>query len=672
VFAAESVLTSKDSQRPVSADRRGGGVRSTPALVAACLCLFPLAGANPAAAEPIAQRSLALEGEIAGDGSRVEFDWPRATGSKVGRVEIQRRLLGQTGKQTWRNLESVRSFARVYRDEDVRPGVAYEYRISRPSKERIDTGYWTTGVQVPAVEQRGVALVVVDESIASDLAPRLDRFLLDLAGDGWQVVRHDVPRGSDKDPVANLSAARKIRGWIQDRYNSAFYLDHALVLVGRVPVVRSGKAKPDGHQPRPLETDLFYADTNAIWLDDGQGVLLHNIIPGDHIEMQVGRIDFSGLDDSFGDEISLLRRYFDKNHNWRHGRLGDLRQAYGGSDHLFVEENGLRNIVGAENVVAGGHHDAGTRKPWLLGVDFGSSQYSKYASAEPIEAVFTINFGSGKLDFSKRNNTMKAMLAQPWYCLTTGWGGRPAWQLHHMALGKSIGYSHMRTVNNGSFSQGGYDSREYVPTGNYPWINPVWVNLLGDPTLRPFPAEPVQRLRARAVGDSVQLDWADAQAGAGRQYRIYRAAARFGPYTVLNPGELHGDLGYIDKNPIPGAWYMVRARSLKQVHAGSFYRYSQGAFARPGNRPPRAVDQSLSTAAGQALRIRLSATDPDGGDVLTIAPVRGADAGRLVASGAEWSFIPEPGFSGTAAIPFTVFDGTASDDGLISIDVHRQ
>ncbi len=634
---------------------------------AGLICLLVLLGANPAPAEPIAERSLALAGEIADDGSWVEFNWPKATGSRVGRVTIQRRLLGQTGTQTWRDLDSVRGFARIYRDEDVRPGVAYEYRISRPSKERVETGYWATGVELPAEEQRGVALVVVDQSLAAKLAPRLDRFLLDLAGDGWKVVRHDVPRGSRKDPVANLRAARKIRGWIQDRYNSAFYLPHALILVGHVPVVKSGTAKPDGHKPRPLETDLFYADSNAIWLDDGMGVLLHSGVPSDHIEMQVGRIDFSGMDDALGDEITLLRRYFDKNHNWRHGRLGDLRQAYGGSDHLFVEHNGLRNIVGAENFTAGGHHDAGTRQPWLLGVDFGKAGYANYTSDTPIEAVFTINFGSGKLDFSKRNNTMKALLAQPWYCLSTGWGGRPAWQLHHLALGKSIGYSHLRTVNNGALSQGGPATLEYRPTGNYPWINPIWVNLLGDPTLRPFPSPPVRDLRARMDGGRVRLDWQDAEAG--RQYRIYRAADRLGPYQALNPDGLHGERSYIDEDPRPGAWYMVRAYSLQQVHAGSFYHYSQGAFASTGNQPPRAGEQSISTPAGQAVRLRPSATDPDAGDTLTISLIHNPPGGRLLQSGGEWSFIPEAGFSGRVEIPFTVFDGSASDDGVIRLDV---
>ena len=635
------------------------------ALLSSLLAMFLL---SPETAKATPERSLALEGIIIDDANAIEFKWPGASGSKVGRVTIERRFLGQSGKHTWQQIGSIRSFARIFRDTEFRPGIAYEYRVSRPSKERIETGYWTAGTNLESNDKSGIALLVVDETIAGELAARLERFRLDLVGDGWEVIRHDVPRGSDRDPVANLKAARKIRAWIQDRYNSAYYQPHALILVGRIPVVRSGESRPDGHKARPQETDLFYADTNAIWLDDGQGTLLHNSVPSDHIEMQVGRIDFSGLGTEFGDEITQLKRYLDKNHHWRQGSLGDLRQAYGGSDHLFVEQNALRNIVGPGDFVPGGHHDAGTRQPWLLGVDFGGSKYEKYTGL-PTRAVFTINFGSGKLNFSQRKNEMKALLAQPWYALSTGWGGRPAWQLHHMALGRSIGYSHLRTVNNGVISKGGPETLEYTPTGNYPWINPIWVNLLGDPTLRPFPAAPVRDLRARAAGDSVQLDWIEPDSGTDTGYRIYRAGNRLGPYQALNSAKLLKDNRYIDENPIPEAWYMVRSHSLKKVHAGSFYRYSQGAFASSSNTPPRAVNQSLSTTSGESLSILFSAKDPDPGTRLIIAPIKGVDGGRLLFSNDSWSFVADAGFSGQVDIPFSVFDGIARDEGVIEIKV---
>lgn len=629
------------------------------------LALLLSVGASAAPSKPA---SLALDGRLSGDGNMIELSWPGANGTRVGRVSIQRRTLGQTGKQSWKDHASVRSFARIYRDEEVKPGIAYEYRISRPSKQRIETGYWVTGSNLPAEENRGVALVVVDEQFADQLAPRLDRFMLDLTGDGWTVVRRDTRRGSDEDPVANLKAARELRDWIRDRYHAAHYRPHALILIGRVPVVKSGQSRPDGHAIRALETDLFYADTNAIWLDDGQGMLQHNAIPGDHIEMQVGRIDFSGMGDEFGDEVTLLRRYFDKNHHWRHGRLGDPRQAYGNSSHLFVEIDALRNIVGPENLVSGGHHDAGIRQPWLFGVDFGSAEYETYLSPTPIKAVFSINFGSGKLGFSNRNNRMKAMLAQSWYGLTTGWGGRPAWQLHHMALGKSIGYSHLRTVNNGMYSLG-IESLEYTPTGSYPWQNPVWVNLLGDPTLRPFPIQAVKNLRAATRDGGVRLEWDATDRDAATKYRIYRASARFGPYRALNPSQLHEGERYLDTDPISGAWYMVRSHSLIKVHAGSFYSFSQGSFTTLDNQLPRALDQSISAPMGEIVKIRPRATDPDSGDDLTLSPIRSGDGGQLMTSRREWSLIPDAGFSGRVTIPFSVFDGVASDDGSISIDL---
>ena len=543
-----------------------------------CTCLLVLAASGkPGAADSLPERSLQIDGKISEDGTRVDLQWTKANGTKVGRIKIQRRTLGESGRASWVSIASVRSFSRLYSDDTVQPGIAYEYRVSRPSQEQVETGHWATGRYLPAEEYRGFAIVLVDETLAEDLGPRLDRFMQDLVGDGWSVVRRNTPRGNDKDPAANLAAARKLSAWIRRLYHSNPAASHALILVGHVPVVKSGRANPDGHKRRPLETDLFYADMNGIWSNNSQGILVHNAIPSDHIEMQVGRIDFAHLDGTLGDEIDLLRNYFDKNHRWRHGRLGDLRQAYGQSDLLFVETAALRNIVGPDALTAGGHHDAGTRQPWLFGVDFGKSNYEHYINREtPIKAVFSINFGSGKLDFSKRNNPMTVMLAQTGYTLTTGWGGRPAWQLHHMALGKSIGYSHLRTVNNGTVTHGGAETLEYTPTGVYTWLNPSWVNLLGDPTLRPFPLASVADLRSEIRDGGVHLDWT--RAGTGEGYRVYRAADRYGPYQPLNPDSLITANRFVDPNPRPGAWYMVRAHALKEVYAGSFNTFSQGTF----------------------------------------------------------------------------------------------
>ena len=72
---------------------------------------------------------------------------------------------------------------------------------------------------------------------------------------------------------------------------------------------------------------------------------------------------------------------------------------------------------------------------------------------------------------------------------------------------------------------------------------------------------------------------------------------------------------------------------------------------------------------GQEVKIRPSAEDPDAGDVLTFALIRGSAGGHLVQAQGEWSFVPETGFSGRVTIPFSVFDGIAFDQGSITIDV---
>ena len=264
---------------------------------------------------------------------------------------------------------------------------------------------------------------------------------------------------------------------------------------------------------------------------------------------------------------------------------------------------------------------------------------------------------------------MKAMLAQAWYGLTTGWGGRPSWQLHHMALGKSIGYSHLRTVNNGTSTFGSLKTREYTPTGNYPWLNPIWVNLLGDPTLHPFPLRSVRRLQAEMRENKVHLNWAEEDSEAKMQYRVYRALDRFGPYEQLNPSKLHTGHQYIDPNPVAGAWYMIRAHALNEVHAGSFHTFSQGAFAVVDNEPPKAIDQIISTPMGQEIAIKLGATDPDSDNQLITAFIKVPEGGHLAESNGAWSFIPDAGFAGRVNIPFSVFDEVTSDDGLLSIDV---
>ena len=114
---------------------------------------------------------------------------------------------------------------------------------------------------------------------------------------------------------------------------------------------------------------------------------------------------------------------------------------------------------------------------------------------------------------------------------------------------------------------------------------------------------------------------------------------------------------------------MVRAYSLKSVYAGSFYTFSQGRYATIGNAPPTAIDQSISTSKGQAVRIVLSAEDDHSGGNLLMSFIKGPEQGLLKQTDGDWTFTPDADFTGSVDIPFTVFDGVTSNAGKITINV---
>jgi hypothetical protein len=632
---------------------------------ATILLAFALSIASPVIAQTSVEEPLPLEAVIDPNGRAVQLSWATANPPRVGNVAVNRRRLGESGPGSWQPLAPALGPVMRFTDDTIRPGTAFEYQVLRSARDIVDVGYWVAGTEVPAEETRGTALLVVDDTLAAPLAARLDRFAMDLVGDGWRVIRHNTPRGDDRDPVANLDRAWALRSWVQKQYFVDPFGRHALILIGHVPVVQSGRAAPDGHAPVAHATDLFYAEMDGKWQDNRAGILLPNQVPSDAIEMQVGRIDMANLSGGDGDrEIRLLAAYFDKNHHWRQGLLGDLREAYGGTGYLQVERNALRNIVGPEAVTVGGHHDAGEAQPWLWGVDFGSADAARYPEFAN-KAIFTINFGSGKQRFNRRGNQISAMLAQPWYTIASGWGGRPAWVLHPMALGRSIGEVHMRTVNNGTVVGPYREVMDYFPTGQYLWRNSIWVNLMGDPTSHAFPTAPARKVIARATGAGVEVSWTASADLDVQGYRIFRAVDGSTNFVPLNKDALITGTTFIDPDPQPGDWYMLRALALKEVPAGSFYSYAQGVFVRVGEEPPRATDQTVTTTSYQPISLT---PGPELQGVL-YAFIEGPEAGQLHPAGGEWIYTPAPGFAGEVRLRVSVSDGFATDEGSLTVIV---
>ncbi len=607
------------------------------------LCLAVLVLAAPLAAQAVKEKPLPLNGTWNESGTVLSLDWQDAKPLRVGPVDINRRPLGATGGQSWEPLVENLQRRFFYEDITLQPGMAYEYQVIRKARDIVDVGYWLAGWQVPATPERGVALLVIDETIAEPLAARIDRFERDLIGDGWRVTRHLVPRHAPKAREENLANGRSLRAWVTAEAEAAPGTPHSLILLGNVPVMYSGRVAPDGHGRVPHATDLFYADIGRFWPEGEVGKLRPSSLPDLKIDMTVGRIDFqpvSGEDKT--EELRHLARYLDRNHHWRHGRLGDLRNAYGEGGRLQVELAALRNIVGQAAITAGGHHDAGVTQPHLWGVDFGHWKGAEYIGAG-IKPIFAINFGSAKQKFSQGGNAMMTLLAQDWYPLAVGWGGRPSWQLQHMALGGTIGDVHLRTVNNGPLDGGPYrEVLDYFPMGQYLWRGPIWVNLMGDPTLHAFPLRPPQALSAMRTGDAVTLSWQAPDEADYLGAQVFRADAPDAPFVPVS--EILTTTGFTDATAPEGAVYMLRGYGLRQVHAGSFYTYSQGVFAAPeGSVAPDVPARSLATAINTPLRLPAR----DGG---LWSFVEGPEIGRLQQDAEGWLYTPPEGFSGKVTL----------------------
>jgi len=488
--------------------------------------------------------------------------------------------------------------AGAFRDTGVDPEKIYEYAVVRDG-DAPSTDYFWTGSRIPARDRRGILLLIVERSQAEALVAEIRQLMFDLAGDGWQVVRNDV---------LTTQEPSEIRQWIRAEYDRAPAEVNTVLLLGRVPVFHAGTARPDGHGRGASPADVYYGALEGDWADaaaDGEEKNSRdrrrgrNEIPG-RVQLAVGRIDFSSMP-AFGiDETALMRRYLVRNHAYRHAQLAVADRAFV-HDNFFGQPerfatSGWQNfttLLNPEkvrsatwpNVKPGlnlffyacgpGHGTAGPVS------GFGDT---KALVTTPLEAVFTMVFGSFVYEWDLPNNLLRATLAHEHGALTCGWGGRPQWYLHPMGMGETIGDCLRLTQNN--------DGTDYQPVGAY--ARGVHIALLGDPTLRMHRVPPPSDLRAQPAGKGMRLSWAVSPLKKVAGYHVYRADAAFGPYTRLTPEPVTGRTAD-DPDGTPNHYYQVRAIVLQESPTGSYHNTSQGVFVGPAE---ASVNGSASGAAG--------------------------------------------------------------------------
>ncbi len=589
---------------------------------------------GPAIAQTAQQRAVRVTATVSVSPPSITLAWP-ADATATG-YTVAKRILGAP---TWGTAQTVPGGAAAtgYSDSLVVPGTRYEYRVDKNGSP-FGIGIVASGIESPAIHDRGKLLLVVDATKAAGLGSRLDRLIRDLTGDGWRVVRIDVLPTQTAASVKALLAAERAADPANVR---------AVFLLGRVPVPYSGQIAPDGHVPDDLgawAADVYYGEFDGPWTDTSVNVtgasrIENRNIPGDgkfdqsavpsDVDLWVGRVDFANMTTFAASELTLLQNYLDKNHDYRHKVIAPAEQAviddnfgyFGGEAFSASGWRNFSSLLGPANVTAADYFTTlntplGPGYQWSYGCGGGS-----YQSAGGIGTttdfttsanrnIFTILFGSYFGDWDSANNFLRAPLCSGW-TLTSCWAGRPHWSFHMMGMGDPIGAAARYSQNDTTV--GGVGTRG------------IHIALMGDPTLRQHVLAPPTSLTATAVGPLASLSWT-ASTDSVDGYHVYRAISAAGPFVRLTTAPEVGTT-YLDATtPTLTAHYMVRATKLHTSASGTYWNLSQGDLATAcANSAP--IVQMVGAGCG-TLSPSLAANAPTIGQMFTMT-LSGAEPGAM-------------------------------------------
>lgn len=573
-----------------------------------CGCLLSLFVLASSAAVP-RDFVVGLTAAVSDTAPHITLSWTQRVQSNISAQKIHRRPKGST---TWEKLADLTATDTGYIDATAVAGVEYEYWMQRTFtglSPNTAVGYLSAGVKIPEVHSRGTLLLVIDDTMITPLAPEIGQLRRDLAADGWKIQTISAPRtGTAASTKALITAA----------YNADPAEVKSVYILGHVPIPYSGNQAPDGHGDHigAWPADGYYADMDGVWTDTtvnntSATSALNDNIPGDGkfdqiylpglVELEIGRVDLFNMTkapSSAVSETSLLRRYLNRTHDFRHKRgayaaiprRSLIRDGFG---HAFTSEpfavngwSGALSSVGptVDQATSGQWFSAtyAGGKDYLLGHGCGGGSYESASTfgtttdlgRKPSRVVFMSLFGSYHGDWGASNNLMRAVLAGnatgDSLGLTCFWGGRPNWFTHSPGMGETMGYMAKVSLNAGVTGGG-----SYVPGGSY--ARGVHIGLMGDPALRLHAVEPPRNLSATSSSGAVDLSWTASTETGLQGYHVYRGESAEGPFTRLTPSPV-SSTAFNDPTGTPGIRYsyLVRTLKLEQVPGGSYYNLSIG------------------------------------------------------------------------------------------------
>ncbi len=519
----------------------------TRALLAGALlgCVFALAE-RPAAAQATADYAVQVTAAVQSAPPRITLSWPPFAAAT--QYVVYRKAWGTSAWGT--AVATLAGSATGYADGAVAVGTAYEYQVRRTANV-TGYGYLATGIALPLVEDRGKVILVVDATMTAALATELLRLQSDLAGDGWTVLRHDVSR---------TASVPSVKALVKADYSADPTRVKTVFLFGHVPVPYSGSLAPDGHSDHvgAWPADLYYGEMDGTWTDTltltgtgrgsnvpGDGKFDQSYAPGGTVELAVGRVDLANMP-AFAPktEVDLLRQYLNKDHGFRvkawtlpaRGLIDDNFGAFGGEAFASTGWRAFSAFFGPANVFALDWFGTlgGSGYLWAYGCGGGNytgaggvGSTSNFAATDT-KTAFTFLFGSYFGDWDVSNNFLRAPLATTSYGLTCAWAGRPAWYVHHMAMGETIGYAARLSQNNSSTYFYGYGR--------------VGARRAHGRSHAPDARRRARLERRRGRRRRNRDDHVGRLAGRGRWISRLPGALRRGPVHAPHDGSRHGDL----------------------------------------------------------------------------------------------------------------------------------
>ncbi len=536
---------------------------------------------------------------------QITLNWNKFTSSVTG-YTIYRRTPVLSGASWGAAIKSgLLATDTTWTDTTAVAGTLYEYKVVRAGVN--GEGYVYAGIDVPMRENRGTVVLLVDNTLTAALAPELDQMKKDLVGDGWNVIRHDVPRKSVTDS-GWATAVTDNKALIKADYDADPANVKSVYIIGHVAVPYSGDIAPDAHTDHygAWPADVYYGDMTGTWTDatvndttssdnnqhniPGDGKFDQSYPPVTPVNLTVGRVDLYNMTAFTKSETELLRQYLNKDHNYRFKTLTAQPRVlidanFGFEAFAQVAYRGFSTLAGGDDkVVAGDFFTTLNTQDYLFAHGNGGGSLTSaggvgsttdFASTDA-RAIFTGLFGSYHGDWDHTNSFLRAPLCTS-YGLTCQWSGRPHWFFHPMAMGETYGYSHQLSQNN----SGAY----YV--GNF--TRQVHMALMGDPTLRLNIVLPVTNLVASTGDGKANLSWTASADANIVGYHVYRGDSDAGPFTRLTGGAVSvadpsgsaiTATSYTDATGVVGTTYnyMVRAVKNEISSTGSYLNLSQGSF----------------------------------------------------------------------------------------------